>query len=253
MLLTRLGIERLWGGGPEGAWPFMQYWVTPATRALAPGSYGYGIDRMPEMGGAVLAANHFAAIDPPLIGAFSRRAIWYMMKAELYDLPFIGEALSWTGAFPIRRGERDREGIRRARRLVEDGHVVGVFAEGTRQRLGYPGEVQPGAAMIAMQQGVPIVPCGLDSFGWSLRNRRSCCVVFGEPLALDDLPRTGRGYKEASERLREALVRLWRQAASAVAAGFPERLADGTLRSSPLPPGTIVRTEGRIRNVGALE
>jgi len=253
MLLTRLGIERLWGGGPEGAWPFMQHWVIPATMALAPGSYGYGLDRVPEAGGAVLAANHLSAIDPPLVGSFSRRAIWYMMKSELYDMPLIGEALSWTGAFPIRRRERDREGIRRARLLVDDGHVVGVFAEGTRQRLGYPGQVQPGAAMIAMQQGVPLVPCGLESFGWSRWNPRPCCVVFGEPLPLDDLPRNGRGYKEGSERLRQELLRLWRQAAEAVAGAFPERLPDGTRRSDPLRPGTIVRTDGEIRNVSALD
>src|SRR5688572_2501662 len=114
----------------------MKYWVTPATMWLAPGSYGYGAEHVPESGGAVLAANHLSAIDPPLIGAFSRRAVWYMMKSELYEVPLIGEALTWTGGFPIRRGESDRDGIRRARELVRDGHVIGIFAEGTRQRLG---------------------------------------------------------------------------------------------------------------------
>jgi 1-acyl-sn-glycerol-3-phosphate acyltransferase len=252
MLLTQLGIERLWGGGPEGGWPFMRYWVRPATMWLAPGSCGYGLDRVPESGGFVLAANHLSAIDPPLVGIFSRRAIWYMMKAELAELPLVGEALTWSGAFPIRRGESDREGVRRARQLVRNGHAVGIFAEGTRQRFGHPGPVKPGAAMIAMQEEVPIVPVGLDSFGWSLTNRRACCVVFGAPLRFEGVRRNGRGYKLASEHLGEELVRLWRLAATAAAAGFPETLADGSHRSGPvLPGGGTVAPDG-IPNVSAL-
>jgi 1-acyl-sn-glycerol-3-phosphate acyltransferase len=252
VLLTRLGIERLWGGGPEGAWPFMKYWVTPATMWLAPGSFGYGAERIPRTGGAVLAANHLSAIDPPLIGAFSRRAVWYMMKSELHEVPLIGEALTWTGGFPIRRGESDREGIRRARELVRDGHVIGVFAEGTRQRLGYPGPVQPGAVMVAMQEDVSLVPCGLESFGWSRKHRRPCCVVFGSPMAFEGIPRTGRGYKQASELLATELTRLWRLAAEAVAAGFPEQLPDGSRRSVWWRPWECIRTDGAIRNVSAL-
>src|SRR5438094_634318 len=57
----------------------------------------------------------------------------------------------------------------------------------------------------------------------------------GDPISLDGLPLTGRGYKEGAAILEAELTRLWRQAAEAVAAGFPERLADGTPRSGPLP------------------
>ena len=109
MLLTRLGIERLWGGGPEGSWAFMRYWVRPATMWLAPGSCGYGLDRVPAAGGAVLAATHLSAIDPPLIGSFSRRAIWYMMKLELAEIPVLGEAPDVVGRIPDpARRERPR-------------------------------------------------------------------------------------------------------------------------------------------------
>jgi 1-acyl-sn-glycerol-3-phosphate acyltransferase len=252
MLLTRLGIERLWGGGPEGGWAFMRYWMVPATLSLAPSSCAYGAGRVPASGGAVLAANHLSAIDPPLIGIFSRRAIWYMMKSELYEIPLIGEAFTWSGGFPIRRGESDREGLRRARELVRAGHVIGVFPEGTRQRFGYPGEVQPGAVMIAMHEEVPLLPCAVESFGWSRRNRRRCCVVFGELMSFAALPRNGRGYREASELMRLELQRLWRQAAEAVAAGFPEELPDGAPRSGPIRPRRDIVVKRGIRNVSAL-
>jgi 1-acyl-sn-glycerol-3-phosphate acyltransferase len=54
--------------------------------------------------------NPSAAIDPPLVGSFSPRAIFYIAKAEILEMPVVGEALAWTGGFPARRGESDREG-----------------------------------------------------------------------------------------------------------------------------------------------
>src|SRR5207253_1627574 len=100
----------------------------------------------------------------------------------------------------------------------------------------HPGPVHPGAAMIAIQEGVPILPCGLDSFGWTLGNRRRCALVWGEPIDLEGLPRNGRGYKEGAAIVEAEINRLWRQASEAVAAGLPERLPDGTRRSRPVPP-----------------
>jgi 1-acyl-sn-glycerol-3-phosphate acyltransferase len=233
VLLTRLGIPWLWGADVEKAWVFMSTNVKPITAYLmTPGSCAYGRDRIPATGGAVLAVNHLSAIDPPLVGTFSRRAIWYMMKAELLEIPVVGEALTWTGAFPIKRGEGDREGMRKARELVREGHVVGVFVEGTRQRFGYPGRpIHAGALAIAMNEDVPVVPAGVESFGWSRKNRRACCVVYGAPMQFDGLPRNGRGYKEAAELVADEILRLWRQAAEAVAAGFPPQLPDGARRT----------------------
>jgi 1-acyl-sn-glycerol-3-phosphate acyltransferase len=232
VLLTQLGVPWFWGADVEKGWVFMRYNVVPiTTELLAPGSYAYGRDRIPLEGGAVLAANHLSALDPPLIGSFSSRAIWYMMKSELLGIPVVGEALTWTGAFPIRRGQSDREGVRKARELVAEGRIVGVFVEGTRQRFGYPGPVQPGAAMIAIREGVPIIPCAVESFGWTRHNRRACAVVFGAPRTFDGAA-NGRQVKEASELLRVDILRLWRQAAEAVRAGFPPALDDGTRRFS---------------------
>jgi 1-acyl-sn-glycerol-3-phosphate acyltransferase len=245
MLLTKLGIPWLWGADVERAWVFMRTNVKPITAYLmAPGSCAYGRDRIPAEGGAVLAANHLSGLDPPLVGSYSRRAIWYMMKAELLEIPVVGEALTWTGAFPIRRGEGDREGMRKARELVREGHVVGVFVEGTRQRLGYPTrEIHAGALAIAMAEDVPVIPTGVESFGWSLRNRRACCVVYGEPMRFPDLPRSGRGYKEAAERVADEIFRLWRQAAEAVAAGLPEALPDGARRTGLPGFGEFVKAK----------
>ncbi len=240
-MLTELGIPWLWGADVEKAWVVMRFNVVPITTMwFAPGSYSYGLDRLPETGGAVLAVNHLSAIDPPLVGSFSNRAIWYMMKSELVEIPVVGEAFTWAGGFPIRRGESDRAGLRIARELVREGHVVGVFVEGTRQRLGYPGPIHPGALTIAMKENVPVIPVGVESFGWTAKNRRACCIVWGEPMMFSRTSSNGsgngngnrKGNREAGESLRLEILRLWRQAAEAVADDFPVALPDGTRRSS---------------------
>ncbi len=224
----------------------MRYFVLPPTLALAPGSRGYGVERVPLAGGAVIAANHLSGIDPPLIGAFCPRPVYYMAKAELLAVPVIGEILQYTGAFPVARGEQDVGALRRARRIVREGHVLGMFVEGTRQRFGYPGAVRPGGLVIAMAEGVPIVPCGVESFSWSLRNRRACAVVWGEPLDFGGPSRTEEGYRRAAEVVRGELLRLWRQAAEAVAVGLPPALPDGTPRSGAVPPALL----GTFRSLG---
>ena len=229
-MLTRLGLYKFLGQNPERTWPFYRRVVTPILGRVAP-SWGYGHELLPATGGAVVAVNHFSAIDPAMLGVHSRRALYYMAKIELLSVPVAGELLRWSGAFAVRRGEGDRDSIRVARWAAREGHVVGVFAEGTRQQVGHPGPMHPGAAMIAIQEGVPIVPCALDTFGWSVRNRRTCCVVWGEPLRLD-LPRTGKGYKEGTAMLEEIVYGLWRRAAQAVSDGFPARLENG-LRRAP--------------------
>jgi 1-acyl-sn-glycerol-3-phosphate acyltransferase len=201
---------------------------------LAPAA-GYGVERIPQEGGAVVAANHFSGIDHPLIGGFSPRMIYFLAKAELLEVPVVGAALRSLGVFGVRRGEGDRDALRQARKLAREGNLVGIHLEGTRQRFGHPGPMHPGGLMIAMQEGVPVIPCGLDTFGWSPTNRRLCAVVWGDPMRLDDLPRNRRGYAQATEIVGAEIVRLWRLAVHAAGQGLPPELPDGAKRSGINP------------------
>ena len=233
--LTRAGVPKLWGEDRARLWKFARQIVQPITLALAP-TAAYGVERVPRDRGSVLAANHFSGIDHPLIGSFCPGIIYFLAKSELFAIPVLGEALEWMGVISIRRGESDREAVRRARAHVCAGDIVCVHIEGTRQRLGYPGPIHTGGLMIAMQEGAPVVPLGLDTFGWSPMNRRQCALVFGEPIELDHLPRNRTGYNEAGRLVRDQMVRLWRLAAEAAAAGLPPELPDGTKRSGPVDP-----------------
>jgi 1-acyl-sn-glycerol-3-phosphate acyltransferase len=109
--------------------------------------------------------------------------------------------------------------------------VVGIFVEGARQRSDEVGEAMPGAALLALRAGVPVVPCGLDTFGWSRREGRPCVVVFGDPLRLDGLPVGREGVELGTRHIAAALEEARRKAVEANAAGRPSALPDGARRA----------------------
>src|SRR4029079_2617832 len=142
----------------EIVWPSGRYtmgWLGALSARLR----YYGKERIPRRGGVVLAMNHFSWIAIPCCGVACPRSTYFVAKSEAHEIPGLGQFIRVFGAMAVRRGESDREAVRRMREIVRDGNVLGIFVEGTRQRSGVPGPVQPGAAMVAIQENVPVV-CG---------------------------------------------------------------------------------------------
>jgi 1-acyl-sn-glycerol-3-phosphate acyltransferase len=209
---------------PDVAWAVGRiYMGQPArlfTRARA-----YGRDRVPATGGLVYAINHLHWIDIPLVGVVSPRTVYFVAKAEATGYPGLGRFLRLHGAIGIRRGESDRDAVRRMREAAAQGNVVGLFVEGTRQRSGRPGVAQPGAAMVALQENVPVVPVAVYGTQlWRIGNFSPCSVAFGEPLLFEGLPRGGRGYKEATAEIERRVHGLFDWLAEVHARGRPRDL-----------------------------
>jgi 1-acyl-sn-glycerol-3-phosphate acyltransferase len=170
----------------------------------------YGAERVPLAGGLVVAANHFSWIDPPALGAACPRTLYYMAKVEAHRVPGLGQLMRSFGAFSVRRGESDREAVRTMREIVRNGHALGMFVEGTRQKSGVPGTAQPGAAMVAINESVPVIPAAIHgSQDWRPGNFKPVSIAWGLPLEFEGLPRGGRGYKEASVEIEAKLHELW--------------------------------------------
>jgi 1-acyl-sn-glycerol-3-phosphate acyltransferase len=192
------------------AWAIGRPTIGGLVRLLAP-LRNYGADRVPKEGGVVLALNHFSWLDPPAFGACSPRTIYYMAKIEAHRVPGLGQLIRTFGTFSVRRGESDREAVRIMREIVRDGHALGLFVEGTRQRSGVPGQAQPGAAMVALQEDVAVVPAAIHgSQHWKVGNLHPVSVAWGEPMRFEGLPKGGKGYREASAMIQEEIHRLWR-------------------------------------------
>jgi 1-acyl-sn-glycerol-3-phosphate acyltransferase len=190
------------------------------TRARA-----YGVERVPKTGGLVYAINHFHWLDVPIVGSISPRNVDFVAKIEAAGYPGLGRFLRWHGTIGIRRGESDREAVRMMRESARDGHVVGLFVEGTRQRSGVVGTAQPGAAMVALQEDVPVMPVAVyGTQFWKPWNLAPCSVAFGEPVRFEGLPKGGRGYKEATAEIERRLRVLVDWLAEVNAQGRPPGL-----------------------------
>ena len=207
--------------GTDAAWAVGRLTIQPAVKLVAPLRV-YGTDRVPLTGGLVVAANHFSWIDPPALGAACPRTLYFMAKVEVHRVPGLGELMRAFGTFAVRRGESDRDAVRRMREIVREGGALGMFAEGTRQKSGVPGPVQPGAAMVAVNEGVPLIPAAIHgSQAWRLGNFAPVSIAWGEPMTFDGLPRGGKGYKEASVEIERELRRLWEWLVDVHALGRP--------------------------------
>jgi 1-acyl-sn-glycerol-3-phosphate acyltransferase len=83
--------------------------------------------------------------------------------------------------------------------------------EGTRQRSGVPGTAKPGAAMIGIQEGVPVLPAAIHgSQYWRLGKRVPVSIAWGEPMRFAEHPRNSKGYQAATEEIEAEIHRLWR-------------------------------------------
>jgi 1-acyl-sn-glycerol-3-phosphate acyltransferase len=166
-----------------------------------------GVENVPQEGGFVLAANHLSNFDPwPLgIPLFPKRYLRFMAKSELFWWP-LGPIIRSGGAFKVRRGEGDLEAMNKAVELVRAGHAVVMFPHGTRQRKGLVKKHRPrshtGAARIALEAGVPLVPAAIAGTD-RLSRLTPLRVRYGKPLDLD-----GLDARAATEQLMAELERL---------------------------------------------
>jgi 1-acyl-sn-glycerol-3-phosphate acyltransferase len=165
-----------------------------------------GKENIPD-GGCVLACNHLSSFDPWPVGMplWPRTHLRFMAKSELYWFP-LSKIIDGAGGFPVRRGQHDTVAMDTAIRLAREGNVVAMFPEGTRRRKGLlkKREARPrtGAARIALEAGVPLVPAAVKGTDGLLRLAK-LRVAYGAPVDIDDL----RG-REVGEAAQEATVRL---------------------------------------------
>ncbi len=123
------------------------------------------LDAVPREGPIIVAANHASNLDPVVLGShllprLGRRLQW-LGKRELFDWPIVGWMARHGGVHAVDRSTADVEAYRLAKRILDQGHALFVFPEGTRSRDGALQPARDGVAVLALRTGAPIVPVGI--------------------------------------------------------------------------------------------
>src|SRR5437588_3250375 len=120
-----------------------------------------GIENVPTEGPFIIASNHLSWTDIPLIPLNLQRKVIYMAKEEYFSSK-IAWLVRFMGAFPVKRGEADRQALRAAEEQLKKGNILVIFPEGTRSRTRTMAKAHPGMGMIALRTGVPVVPVAIS-------------------------------------------------------------------------------------------
>lgn len=156
-----------------------------------------GQENLPKNGGILIAANHRSNWDAVILGAFTKRKLNFMAKAELFRNKLAGWFFYKIGAFPVERGKGDIGAVKTALKILSAGEALLIFPEGTRTSDEKSGKAKTGAVMIASRAEVPVLPVYISGeYKW----RNKITVNFGESIIVAN----GDGEKLSKEQLQNA-------------------------------------------------
>jgi 1-acyl-sn-glycerol-3-phosphate acyltransferase len=176
------------------------------------------IDEIPRDGPVIVAANHASNLDPVVLASalmprLGRRLQW-LGKKELFAWPVVGWIAANGGVHPVDRSTADVEAFRLAKRILDEGHALFVFPEGTRSRDGTLSEARDGVAVLALRTGAPIVPVAIaGSYGVWPRGQKlphpggHVTVRVGSPFRVADELSPGTDRKAAKSAATELIMR----------------------------------------------
>ena len=184
--------------GYDAAWVWIRRALGGIVRVLLRPRV-HGLEHLPATGAFMYVSNHESWWDIPALGQVQPRTIRYMAKSELLRVPVFGRVVRWGGAFPVRRGEPDRDALRIVHETIEAGGAVGIFIQGHRQA-----ELEgakAGAGRCAVVEDAPVIPVALRGTGtWRLGRRVD--ITFGTPRTYE------RGDRRAAQAYRETADEL---------------------------------------------
>ncbi|HKS48612.1 MAG TPA: lysophospholipid acyltransferase family protein [Amycolatopsis sp.] len=166
----------------------------PLLRSLWPTKVT-GAENIPAHGGAILASNHLAVADSFFMPLRVKRRVTFPAKQEYFtEKGFKGLLKKWfftaAGQIPIDRsgGSAAQAALDTAIRLLREGHLLGIYPEGTRSPDGRLYKGKTGVARIALEAGVPVIPVAMigtdqvNPIGSKLWRPRRLEIKFGAPL-----------------------------------------------------------------------
>jgi len=180
-------------------------------------------ERVPTRGPVILASNHASHLDPPLVGAGLPRALNYLARESLFNMPVAGWALREVNAVPVDRDGAGAAGLRAIFTRLRQGGAILLFPEGTRTKTGELQGARSGVGLVAIKSTAPVVPVRV--FGtyqaWNRQMKvprpRAVAVKYGTVLDLEGLRADAKScskdrlkelYQEASNQIMRAIAAL---------------------------------------------
>ena len=121
----------------------------------------HGGSNVPRSGGLVAVSNHASYFDPPILSNCVGRPVAFMAKEELFKIPVFTQGIKLYGAYPVKRSTGDRTALKAAAKAIESGWIAAVFLQGSRAADARITDPKRGAAWIAAQAQVPLLPISL--------------------------------------------------------------------------------------------
>ncbi len=148
----------------------------------------------------IVIGNHQCWIDPVVMAVpMRKRQISLLAKKELGAGGKLTKIMQNLHVVLVNRHNTDMEAMRACMKVVREGHVLGIFPEGTRHHKGVMEELETGVAMIALRAGVPLIPMLIPQKMKFFR--RNDCYI-GEAIPLDDLREKGINKDTCQELLQ---------------------------------------------------
>jgi 1-acyl-sn-glycerol-3-phosphate acyltransferase len=149
-------------------------------------------ERIIEEGPLILASNHQSYFDPPLVGICSRRAIYYLARKTLLQIPFLGKLLPHINVILVDRDGNDMSALKTVIRTVKSGNGVVLFPEGTRSLDGVLQPAKAGIGLVIAKTRAPVQPMRIfgshEAFpkGSGKISIAPITIVVGEPIRFSD-------------------------------------------------------------------
>ncbi|WP_079530144.1 lysophospholipid acyltransferase family protein [Halobacillus hunanensis] len=164
-----------------------------------------GKKNIPKDGPVIICSNHISNFDPPVVGITNSRNVYFLAKEELFKTRFLEKLLKSVNAFPIKRGMRDRNALRKGLEILKDNHTLGLFPEGSRQKNGVVGEGLAGAGFFALRSNAQIVPCAIIG---PYQKFKPLKVVYGKPIDMTEYREQKASAKVVTDRIMEEIRQL---------------------------------------------
>ena len=157
----------------------------------------------------IIIGNHKSFMDPIAVALGVRYdEVHFVGKKELSKYKVFNWLFNHLHAIMIGRGETDMAAMRKCMQTLKDGHVLGIFPEGTRHQKEMMEHVESGAGLIALRSKAPVIPVYIHG---KIRPFHVNHIYFGEVMDLNDLYQEGINsdtVNKLGERIRDTFYAM---------------------------------------------